>query len=80
MERYNRNAMLDRDTLIGALKRLRELLQAREVEGEICLLGGAVMVLASNARPSTKDVDATLRAGISGTSAGSGGRPRARPS
>ena len=58
VERYNRNVMLDRGTLIGALKRLGELLQARGVEGEICLLGGAVMVLAFNARPSTKDVDA----------------------
>ena len=49
---------LSRDTILAALARLGELLQARGVTGELCLLGGAVMVLAFKARASTKDVDA----------------------
>jgi hypothetical protein len=51
-------AVLDRATIVAALARLAELLRDREVEGELCLLGGTVMVLAFGARPSTKDVDA----------------------
>jgi hypothetical protein len=50
--------VLERDAILRALDRLAELLRGRDVEGEICLLGGAVMVLAFRARPSTKDVDA----------------------
>jgi hypothetical protein len=50
--------MLDRDAIVGALERLAALLRERSVEGEVCLLGGTVMVLAFRARPSTKDVDA----------------------
>src|SRR5262245_1398446 len=50
--------MLDRATILAALARLAELLRGEGIEGEICLLGGTVMVLAFDARPSTKDVDA----------------------
>jgi hypothetical protein len=50
--------MLDRDAILGALRRLAELLRDRGVDGEVCLLGGTVMVLAFRARPATKDVDA----------------------
>jgi hypothetical protein len=50
--------MLDRATILGALRRLAELLRERDTQGELCLLGGTVMVLAFSARPSTKDVDA----------------------
>lgn len=50
--------MLDRETILEAFRRLAELLRDRGVDGEICLLGGAVMVLAFSARQSTKDVDA----------------------
>lgn len=53
--------MLDRDAILGALSRLAELLRARDVEGEVCLLGGTAMVLAFRSRPSTKDVDAIFR-------------------
>jgi hypothetical protein len=53
--------MLDREAILRALRRLAELLRARGADGEICLLGGTVMVLAFRARPSTKDVDAIFR-------------------
>ena len=41
----------------GAFQELSDKLAARGAVGEICLFGGAVMVLAFNARVSTKDVD-----------------------
>jgi hypothetical protein len=50
--------VLDRDAIIRALGRLAELLRERDAQGEVCLLGGTVMVLAFKSRPSTKDVDA----------------------
>lgn len=52
--------MLDRDEIIRALARLAERLREQGVDGEICLLGGTVMVLAFKARSSTKDVDAVF--------------------
>ncbi len=51
----------DRDTILKALERLAGLLVQRGVQGEICLLGGTVMVVAFEARPSTKDVDAIFQ-------------------
>lgn len=42
------------------LSELNDELRASEVKGEICLYGGAVMCLAYNARPATKDVDAVF--------------------
>ena len=48
---------LSREMILTALARLSELLRARGVTGEFCLLGGAVMVLAFKVRASTKDVD-----------------------
>ena len=50
--------MLDRDTIVTALARLAARLERRGVAGEINLLGGTAMVLAFQARQSTKDVDA----------------------
>ena len=54
-------AELDRETILRALARLSELLGERGATGEVCLLGGTVMVLAFNARASTKDVDAIFQ-------------------
>ena len=53
--------MLDRDAIVGAFARLAELLRERGVEGEVCLLGGTVMVLAFRSRSATKDVDAIFQ-------------------
>jgi hypothetical protein len=49
---------LNSETILEALGRLSELLRQRGVMGELCLLGGTVMVLAFRSRVSTKDVDA----------------------
>jgi len=48
----------DRETILSALRRLSDLLGSRGAIGEICLLGGTVMVVAYKARASTKDIDA----------------------
>jgi len=40
---------LDRDTILRALGRLSKILGDRGITGEVCLLGGTVMVLAFNA-------------------------------
>jgi hypothetical protein len=53
--------VLEGEQILRALSRLAEILREQAVEGEICLLGGTVMVLAFAARPSTKDVDAIFR-------------------
>jgi len=55
------NRAFSRDTILKALERLAGLLAQRGVQGEICLLGGTVMVVAFKARPSTKDVDAIFQ-------------------
>jgi hypothetical protein len=49
---------LSRETILRALAALSDELGHRDVTGEICLFGGAVMVLAFHARLSTRDVDA----------------------
>lgn len=49
---------LTREAIVGALSALSDELGKQGVMGEICLFGGTVMVLAFNARLSTKDVDA----------------------
>jgi hypothetical protein len=50
--------VLSKATITSALARLAELLRGRGLEGEVCLLGGTAMVLAFDARPTTKYVDA----------------------
>jgi hypothetical protein len=42
------------------LGELNDELRGIDVKGEICLYGGAVMCVAFNARPATKDVDAVF--------------------
>ena len=52
---------LSKEVILDALGRLNDALKNRDVRGELCLFGGAVMVLAFQARPSTQDVDAIFR-------------------
>jgi hypothetical protein len=54
----NRRTGLSRDEIIGALGRLNDYLAEAGVIGELCLFGGTAMVIAFNARISTRDVDA----------------------
>ncbi|MBX3732318.1 MAG: hypothetical protein KF791_06955 [Verrucomicrobiae bacterium] len=49
---------LTREAIVDALSALSDELGKQGVIGEVCLFGGTVMVLAFNARLSTKDVDA----------------------
>ena len=48
---------LSKPQILAALARLNELLLAKGVIGEVCIFGGAAMVLAFDARESTRDVD-----------------------
>ena len=52
---------LTREAIVRALNSLSGELGRQEIIGEICLFGGAVMVLAFTARLSTKDVDALFQ-------------------
>lgn len=52
---------MSRDEIVAALAALDHELAGRGVVGEVCLFGGAVMVLAFNARLATKDVDAVFQ-------------------
>lgn len=51
---------MEKDQIIHHLGQLNAELQRRDLRGEICLYGGAVMCLVYNARPSTKDIDAVF--------------------
>jgi len=52
--------MFTRNEIEEGLKRLGELAQANGLHIQLTLVGGAVMVLQFNARPSTKDIDAVI--------------------
>ena len=51
------NDKLSKEQILAALARLNELLHEKGVIGEVCIFGGAAMVLAFDARESTRDVD-----------------------
>lgn len=55
------HSALSRETILHAFERLSEELGKEGVEGEVCLFGGTVMVLAYSARLTTKDVDALFQ-------------------
>lgn len=49
---------LSKQQIVAALSSLNDKLAARGVIGELCIFGGAAMVLVFDARPNTRDVDA----------------------
>ncbi|TDU69342.1 hypothetical protein EI77_02995 [Prosthecobacter fusiformis] len=51
------NFQLSKEQIIDALTALNGKLAAKEVTGELCIFGGAAMILAFDARQSTRDVD-----------------------
>lgn len=53
-------ATFSREEIETGLKRLGELAQAKGLHIQLTLVGGAVMVLRFDARPSTRDVDAVI--------------------
>lgn len=53
-------ATFTREEIEAGLKRLGELAQAKGLHIQLTLVGGAVMVLRFDARPSTRDVDAVI--------------------
>jgi len=53
-------ATFTRQEIEEGLRRLGELAQAKGLRIELTLVGGAVMLLRFNARPSTRDVDAIV--------------------
>lgn len=54
------NFRLSKGQIIKAFTALNAKLSACEVTGEVCVFGGAAMVLAFDARQSTRDVDAVF--------------------
>lgn len=51
------NFQLSKEQIITALSALNGKLVIKEVTGELCIFGGAAMILAFDARQSTRDVD-----------------------
>lgn len=54
-------ATLTRAEILDALQEVNEILRQKEIRGEICVFGGTAMILAFDARESTRDVDAVFR-------------------
>lgn len=55
---------MDREAILGALAALNERLRSAGVFGDLCVYGGGTMVLAYNARLSTKDLDAVFQPAV----------------
>jgi len=55
---------LSRGDILRLLHALNDELKAANVRGQVNLAGGAVMCLAFNARPSTRDVDASFKPSV----------------
>ncbi|MEQ1664031.1 MAG: hypothetical protein ABL927_01495 [Bdellovibrionales bacterium] len=55
---------MKKTVILSALRELNKELKNKNVRGEICLVGGAVMCLVFNSRDSTKDVDAMMNPSI----------------
>jgi len=55
-------ATLTKREIIEALERLGQLAEAQDERIELVLLGGALMVLAYDARQSTRDIDVVILA------------------
>lgn len=52
---------MDKVEMIRRLGLLNQELAARNITGEICIVGGAAMVLAFGSRQSTEDIDALMK-------------------
>ena len=52
--------ILTKERIITALNTLNDRLTEKGVTGELCIFGGATMILAFDARQSTRDVDAVF--------------------
>lgn len=61
MPRERSASPLSRAEIIRALERLSELLVERGVKADLYVVGGAALVLAFDARPATRDVDAAFK-------------------
>lgn len=53
--------MLTEADILKLFNQLNKELEKKDIQGELYLVGGAVMCLVFKARPSTKDVDATFK-------------------
>ncbi len=56
----NPSDILTKERIITALETLNNRLSEKGVTGELCIYGGAAMILAFDARESTRDVDAVF--------------------
>jgi hypothetical protein len=57
---FDPNPTLSKERILAALDALNSRLEQKGVIGELCVFGGATMILAFDARPSTRDVDAVF--------------------
>ncbi len=57
---FSPDPKLSKEQILSALDALNTHLEKKGVIGELCIFGGATMMLAFDARPSTRDVDAVF--------------------